>query len=184
MSFRPIFEGWDVPGRLKRRVRKTFKGIGLNKDVGGAHALAASLSAKLAEQNLDSEHGVVDFCTSIAEAVCLDLGIQTADHPLIDHVARFIDELAYQEGWFALPDLSSEIEFTRSELWELEDQLKRVETLLNHLSDAKALTARFQYPNLARLVPSERLDLMLELRFKKFCFIQLSYQASREFSRA
>ena len=135
MSFRSILEGWDISGRLKRHLRKTFAGIGLNNDVSGAHALIAGLNARLAEQHLDTEQGRSDFANSVAQSVGSELGLATTDHPLIDHFTQFVDDLVQDEGWFALPDLMSEIDFTRSELWELEDQLKRVETILNHLPE-------------------------------------------------
>ena len=143
MSFRPILEGWDISGRLKRRVRKTFAGIGLNNDVSGAHALVAGLKARLAEQKLDTEQGRSDLANSVAQSVGAGLGLDTIDHPLIDHFAHFVDDLVQDEGWFALPDLVSEIDLTRSELWELEDQLKRVESILNHLPDVRALIIGF-----------------------------------------
>lgn len=143
MSFRPILEGWDISGRLKRRVRKTFAGIGLNNDVSGANVLVAGLNARLAEQNLDTEQGRSDFANSVAQSVGAGLSLDTIDHLLIDHFAQFVDDLINDEGWFTLPDLVSEIDLTRSELWELEDQLKRVETILNHLPDVRALITGF-----------------------------------------
>ena len=130
MSFRPIFEGWDISGRLSRHVRKTFSGIGLNKDVSGAHALVSGLRTRLAEQNLDTETGRAAFADSVAQSVGSELGLETTIHPLIDHLAQLVDDLVYDEGWFALPDLASDFDLTRSELWELEDQLNGLKPFL------------------------------------------------------
>jgi hypothetical protein len=160
MSFRPILEGWDISGRLKRRVRKTFTGIGLNNDVSGAHALIAGLRATLAKQNLDTQQGRVAFADAVAQSVGSELGLETIDHPLIDHCSQLVGDLVHDEGWFALPDLKSELDLTRSELWELEDQLKRVETILNHLPETKALTASFVEELLRPLIESHPQILM------------------------
>ena len=112
MSFRPIFEGWDISGRLKRRIRKTFSGIGLNKDVSGAHALVAKLRARLTDKNLVTEQGRAAFANSVAQSVASELGLELSDHPLIDHCALFVETLIEDEGWFAIPDFESQLDLT------------------------------------------------------------------------
>lgn len=144
MSFRPIYEGWDIPGRLSRRIRKTFSGIGLNRDVDGAYVLREAVVKKLlAEHELDSAEGLEQFAHGVASGVATEFGISSSDHPLIDHWQQFIEIVADGEGWFILPQLETDFELTRSELWEIEDQIKRVETIINHLPEMSDLAARF-----------------------------------------
>lgn len=143
MSFRPLYEGWDTPGKLSRRIRKTFSGIGLNRDVQGALGLKEAIASDLAEQNLDTDDGLERFAQDIALSAAEDLGVASDDHPLVAHCRELVLDLIHYEGWFSLPDLDTQIELQRSELWEHEDHLKRVETILKHLPQASQLTAVF-----------------------------------------
>lgn len=143
MSFRPIYEGWDVPGRLSRSIRRTFAGIGLNRDVGGAHTLSHAILQKLHARDLDSPDGQRVFAERIADDVISVYGSSDADHPFGDHLAKVVAEILAYDGWFALPEFAGNIELTRSELWELEDQLKRVETIVDHLDEVRVLASAF-----------------------------------------
>ena len=67
MSFRPIYEGWDVPGRLSRSIRRTFSGIGLNQDVGKAHRLTLSVADKLRAHSVDTTEGHRAFAEAVVQ---------------------------------------------------------------------------------------------------------------------
>ena len=139
MSFRPIYEGWDIPGRLSRQVRKGFAGIGLNRDVAAAEALAHSIASKLHTQDLATEEGQLDLADRIAVATAQRLGSNDSESPFVDHLADFMAELMAYEGWFALPASSTFSDLTRSELWQLEDHLKRTESIVDNLSVVEEL---------------------------------------------
>ena len=140
MSFRPIYEGWDIPGRLSRQVRKGFAGIGLNRDVAAAEALARSIASKLQSHELDTEDGQFDLADRIAVKTTDRLGSDDPDCPFVDHLADFMAELMAYEGWFALPASSTFSDLTRSELWQLEDHLKRTESIVDNLSVVETLS--------------------------------------------
>ena len=139
MSFRPIYEGWDIPGRLSRSLRKRFAGIGLNRDVAAASQLIERIEVKLAAFDLHTDDRRLAFAVSVAE-------VATYEHPEVDerfiaHVANILSEIIAYEGWFSLPEPSSIVDLRRSELWELEDHLKRADTITDHLDDVGGLLA-------------------------------------------
>lgn len=138
MSFRPIYEGWDIPGRLSRKIRKRFAGIGLNRDLVAAVALAESIEGKLDALGLASEDGQLDFAYRIAAAAVEGLGAHEPGR-FSDHLAAIMADLIAYEGWFALPAPSSLDDLSRSELWALEDHLKRVEAIVDNLDVTEAL---------------------------------------------
>lgn len=141
MSFRPIYEGWDIPGRMSRKIRKGFAGIGLNRDLHAANELAASIEAKLNGKGLDTEDGQFAFAFDIAKTAMEDFGIADRDSRFTRHLAEIMADLIFYEGWFALPSLQSLSDLTRSELWQLEDHLKRVETIIDNLDTVGGLAA-------------------------------------------
>ncbi|MDA4845229.1 type IV secretory system conjugative DNA transfer family protein [Hoeflea poritis] len=172
MSFRPIFEGWDIPGRVSRSIRRTFAGIGLNRDTRGAHTLSEALRWKLRARSLDTEAGRYAFAVAVADGVIVDCGGQI-ESPFRDHLAAIMFDVIDYEGWFAVPDFSATIELNRSDLWKLEDQLKRVETIFDHLDEVSTLAVGFlgtliqpligQHPELLRAVDSGSSDISFEV---------------------
>ncbi|WP_457936141.1 type IV secretory system conjugative DNA transfer family protein [Mesorhizobium sp. 10J20-29] len=152
MSFRPIYEGWDLSGRLSRKVRRSFAGIGLNRDLDAARTLAASIEDKLdAHGLLDSEGGLA-FANHIVAAAMAAFDVADAETPFGQHLASVMADLIVYEGWFALPSLEPLPELTRAELWELEDHLKRVETIVDNLDTAAAVAADMLMALIAPLV--------------------------------
>lgn len=141
MSFRPIYEGWDMPGRLSRKIRKGFAGIGLNRDLGTALALAASIQTKLEAHRLDSAEGHLALANRIGAECLRAFGASDADGRFGQHLVSVIADLITYEGWFALPALDSLSDLTRSELWALEDHLKRVEAIIDNLDVVAGLAA-------------------------------------------
>ena len=73
MSFRPIYEGWDIPSRLSRKVRSRFAGIGLNRDLVAAEKLADDIGRKLEASELASAEGQHAFAKAIALDVMEEL---------------------------------------------------------------------------------------------------------------
>lgn len=171
MSFRPLYEGWDVPGRISRSIRRTFAGIGLRKDVQGAHQLANTVARKLQAQGLDTPQGQRAFADSIAQHVVEAHG-GAPDQPFCAHLGACVFDLALFEGWFAVPEFGSAIGLSRADLWELEDELKRVETIVDHIDDVRTLLAAFlgaltspvieQHPQLLAHAPSDAGDIVFD----------------------
>ena len=144
MSFRPIYEGWDIPSRLSRKVRSRFAGIGLNRDLVAAEKLADDIGRKLEASELASAEGQHAFAKAIALDVMEELGADDPDGAYAAHLTETIGELIGYEGWFALPDVAELGDLARSELWQLEDHLKRVEAIIDHLGEVHELaTAMF-----------------------------------------
>ena len=141
MSFRPIYEGWDIPGRLSRRVRQGFAGIGLNRDLTKAAKLIATIEQKLIEHNLADEEGQVELAYRIAASAAERLGSGNPNGRLVDHLTAIMADLIAYEGWFTLPPPTALSDLTRSELWQLEDHLKRAEAIVDNLDTVEDLAA-------------------------------------------
>ncbi|MEM5471933.1 type IV secretory system conjugative DNA transfer family protein [Hoeflea sp. AS60] len=142
MSFRPIYEGWNLPGRLSQKIRTGFAGIGLNRDLKAAMDLAASIEARLIAKSLTTDTGRIEFAFHVSRTAMMNFGVDEPDHRFTRHITEFMADLISYEGWFALPALGSLSELTRSELWELEDHLKRVETIIDNLQPVGELAVR------------------------------------------
>ncbi len=143
MSFRPFYEGWDIPGRLSRQVRKGFAGIGLNRDLGAAVRLAEAIERKLVDQGLADEVGQDELARRIAVATAEHLGASDLNSRFVNHLAAIMADLFVSEGWFALPDTDQLDGLTRSELWQLEDHLKRAEAIIDRLDLVESQAADF-----------------------------------------
>jgi len=139
MSFRPIYEGWGVPGRLSRQIRRRFAGIGLNRDLGAAIALTESIAGKLQIHDLASLEGQQALAERMAVATVVRLG--GSNGCFADHLADIMADLIAYEGWFLLPDTSSLEGLTRAESWSLEDHLKRVDAMVDRLDDVLTLAS-------------------------------------------
>ena len=164
MSFRPIYEGWDIPGRLSRQLRHRFAGIGLNRDLKAAADLITAIEQKLISQRLADKAGQYDLAKRIAVTACEQLYID--NQSFVSHLTNIMANLIHYEGWFALPIASTLEDYTRSELWQLEDHLRRVEGIVDHLDDIEGKATAFlttlitplleQHPQLRQ--KSEKLD--------------------------
>jgi len=140
MSFRPIYEGWDLPGKLSRTIRQKFHGIGFNKDIAAAQTLSGKITQKLKQHDLADHEGQRKFAGEIASDVLHAYGIEEVDtHPFHDHMASISFAIADYEGWFLLPQSGSDFPDTQTELWEIEDQLKRIEAIVDNLDVVKRL---------------------------------------------
>lgn len=141
MSFRPIYEGWDIPGRLSRQLRQRFAGIGLNRDCKAATNLISTIEDKLITHELFGQEGQFKWAERITLATCEPLGI--CNHSFIEHLTGIMAHLITYEGWFALPAEDTLKDLSRSELWQLEDHLRRVEGIIDHLADVEGQAMAF-----------------------------------------
>ena len=156
MSFRPIYEGWDIPGHLSRQIRKKFFGIGFNRDVASAVSLSEEITRKLERQNLSTIDGLQAFASEVAVEALADIGVVDASqHPLHQHLTNLLLSLIEYEGWFALPRQGSNFPEQRSELWAIEDQIKRVQTIIENIDEVKRLGAALLRELIAPLVEQQ-----------------------------
>ena len=139
MSFRPIYEGWDIPGRVSRSVRRTFAGLGLNRDLVAARTLTKRVQQKLAQHELHSPAGCLAFAESVVQVAMEEYA--DVDPRFIHHLTNILNDIVIYEGWFALPEFTTVTDLTRSELWELEDHLKRVDSIVDHMDEVGGLAA-------------------------------------------
>jgi hypothetical protein len=143
VSFRPIYEGWDIPGRLSRAIRRSFAGIGLNRDLNAALDRAEAIKSKLAAARLDSEDGQRAFAGRVATAVLAAYHDGEPNEAFLDHLTEVVANLVRYEGWFAVPDLAQLSDLSRSELWQVEDHLKRIGAIAEQLDEVHQLACRF-----------------------------------------
>ena len=136
MSFPPIFEGWDFKGRGSRRIRKTFSGFALNRGIHDALQSAQAIETKLAAHGLDTADGQYAFATSVVEAAFSEID---AGAEFQAHLANCLADIIAYEHWFTIPQFDAATDLTKSDLWEIEDQLKRVEAIIEHLDQTRLL---------------------------------------------
>nr|WP_306263974.1 type IV secretory system conjugative DNA transfer family protein [Pararhizobium sp. IMCC3301] len=152
MSFRPIYEGWDVPGHVSRHLRQRFSGFGLNRDQAGAVRQAEAIWQTLIEKELDSAAGQAALAESMASAALERLGADTETTPFRTHITDVLADLIVYEGWFAIPDFTNPPKLSRSELWQIEDQLKRVAAIVDELDTIIELVTEFTVSMIAPLI--------------------------------
>ena len=176
MSFRPIYEGWHLRGKLSRNIKKNFSGIGLNRDLHAATVVAERIRQKLESQELDTGAGQHAFAEIVAEAVIHQLGGDPDDNRFADHLADVMASVIAYEGWFELPDFASEPELTRGELWQIEDALGRVEAISDHLDEVADLAAGMlgtlleplirQHPHIIEAKPHQPGNVLFEANLR------------------
>jgi hypothetical protein len=81
------------------------------------------------------------FAADIASEVVQLLGSVEQDNslPFQDHLTSLTLAIIEYEGWFSLPASGSDQPKSQSELWALEDQLKRLEAIANNLTEVQRL---------------------------------------------
>ncbi|MCA9860503.1 MAG: hypothetical protein KC438_12310, partial [Thermomicrobiales bacterium] len=109
----------------------------------GARSLSDQLEGRLRSCDLATPSGQRAFAERIAEAAIHRFS-SDADCPgFMDHLATVVLAIADYEGWFTIPRFRSYSDLSRAELWEMEDQLKRVEAILDHQDEATDLASGF-----------------------------------------
>ena len=135
MSFEPIYRGWDIPTRIWLSVRRMFATGGLQRDVAILEKRAQLIAGKLDRVGAYSSEDIDTLSSEIALDVLLRLGADPdccEELPLFDVVQSAVQSIIEAEGWFALPTaLQRHSPITRSELWELENALKRTEEIID-----------------------------------------------------
>ena len=88
----------------------------------------------------------------MAAAALARLGADREATTFREHITVILADLMVYEGWFAVPDFATLPKLSRSELWQVEDQLKRVAAIVDELDTITELTTEFTATMFAPLV--------------------------------
>ena len=136
----PIFRGWDVVGRARRGLKRSITNIGKSYEAKQVDALADGVNQKLQELGLQDRAGREDFAADIAIHILGHLAPNVDDVsnlPLYEALSNCVFWLIESEALFAVPEaLKDGGEPIRSEIWEVEDQLRRTDKILKNIDDA------------------------------------------------
>jgi hypothetical protein len=136
----PIFRGWDVIGRARRGLKRSITNIGKSYEAKQVDALADEVNQKLLELGLEDRAGRVDFAADIAIHILKHLAPNIDDAsslPFFEPLTNCVFWLIESEELFAIPEaLKDGAEPIRSEIWQVEDQLRRTAKILNTIDDA------------------------------------------------
>lgn len=156
MSFDPIYRGWGLRSETARRLKQAITRFGLSREARQMAELADRVATECHTLGLDTEHGQ----HALAEAIASDvLGRFVDDEARVQHLPLFrtLTDCLYQliitERWFALPhETVAGAASARSELWELEDGLKRTARILADLDTAMVAIADLFAVSLAPII--------------------------------
>ncbi|MEL6503574.1 MAG: ATP-binding protein [Pseudomonadota bacterium] len=167
MSFEPIYRGWDIPARIWLAMRQVFATGGLQRDIGVVEQRARLVVGKLKRAKVGSAAEIETLAESISESVLMELG---ADEDSVSELQLFsvlqdaISSIIEAEGWFTLPtSLNQHSPLTRSELWELEDAIKRTEQIVDDLDAVVGTLIAYASTLLRPVVDAEPNILMADV---------------------
>jgi len=132
--FSPIYRGWGLRSEAGRRLKRSITRFGLSREARQVADLAERVETQCRKLSLDTDTGQ----RQLAEAIATDvLGRFHDDEdaieqlPLFEALSQSLHALIVTEHWFALPaGPVVEAQPARSELWAIEDGLKRTERIL------------------------------------------------------
>jgi len=127
-------------GRAQRSLKRSITNIGKSSEAKKVDALAEEVQKKLKRRGLGDAAGrealASHLATHILERFVLDSD-EVTDCPFFAPLTNCIHTLIETEGLFAIPDaLKDGGEPVRSEIWEVEDQLRRTAKILNNFDEA------------------------------------------------
>lgn len=136
----PILRGWDIIGRAGRGLKRSFANIGKSHEAKQVDELAREVVRKLQGLGLDERSGREALASQITTHILEKLAPNTdeiKDVPFFDPLANCVYWLIEEEALFAIPDaLKNGGQPVRSEIWEVEDQLRRIAKILDNFDDA------------------------------------------------
>ncbi len=136
----PIYRGWDILGRATRGLKQSVSNIGKSSEARRVDELAEKVAAQLRKLELDSIAGrralAVDMAMHVLTNTVED-GIDIQQLPFFDVLTNCIAAILEDEAFFTLPPalVGSRVP-DRSEIWEIEDQLKKTSKILDDLNTA------------------------------------------------
>ena len=135
MAFDPIYRGWGVRLSLRRGLKQSITRFGRSREARQVAALADEVAARCQQGGLDTEAGQRALAEAIAHDVLgfwYEADTSTREGlPLFPALSDCLHQLIVIERWFDLPpELPPDAVPNRSELWEIEDGLKRTNRIL------------------------------------------------------
>ena len=136
----PLFRGWDIIGRARRELKRTLTNIGKGQEVDKVDELAETVTNKLQTKGLDDKAGRQQLADQMATYILesfADDSLDTRELPFFGPLSHCLFSLIEREGIFATPDaLRGDKTFQRSDIWEMEDQLRRTAKILDNFDEA------------------------------------------------
>jgi len=172
----PIYRGWDIVGRARRGLKRSITNIGKSVEAKKVDALAEEVLQKLNQRGLDDTDGrealASEVTTHILSRFAQDVDDVTVC-PFFAPLTNCIYSLIENEGLFSIPDaLRNDGVPERSEIWEVEDQLRRIAKILNNFDEAIGDLASLveiavtplieQHPSLVQLATDDATELSFE----------------------
>lgn len=169
----PIFRGWQLLLNAKRALKRQITGLSISAEARKVMALCDDISAKLTDQSLDGYTNwrrlANSMATDVLEAYALD-GTDVRELATYDPVRDCILEFLVYEELFEIPaGLKAGNTPQRSEIWEVEDKLRKTEKVLDDLdaviSDLSDLIAYVitplikQHPSIVRPISMSEKEL-------------------------
>ena len=135
----PIFRGWDIIGRVWRGKKRFLSNIGKSYEAKQVDGLAVGVLENLQRLRLEDLAGRKAMATDLAAHTLERFAPDTHDPtglPLFEPLANGAFYLIEGDALFSLPDaLKDDRVPDRSEIWEVEDQLRRVGKILDNFDD-------------------------------------------------
>ncbi len=132
--FKELYRGWGVRAGAARRVKQSIHRFGLSREARAVAALADEVAAQCSELVLDRPEGRRHLAEALASDIIAQLndnGDEAEATPLFLPLVNCLLALIESEAWFAMPgDPATSEPLTRSELWAIEDGLKRTAAIV------------------------------------------------------
>lgn len=143
MSGDAIYRGWGLRTALKLGVKRYFTRLGLSHEAGQVVALADRVGEELTSVGLQTDDDLRRLSEVMARDVVQSLIGEAAEPeglPLYRAVSIALYRLIGFEGWFSLPpEPIAGAEPLRSELWEIEDGLRRSAGIMSEFDTVMSL---------------------------------------------
>ncbi len=136
----PIFRGWDLLGRASRNLKRSVTGVRKGWEASHVDELADDVQTVLVERDLHHRDGRRERAERLAWFIIANLAAHEPDDmdcPLYRPLSECLWRMLEDEGLFTVPEaLAGDRVPDRSELWAIEDQLRRTGKVLDHFNDA------------------------------------------------
>lgn len=136
-----IYRGWDIWGRAEDRLKRAVLKLGLSRETRQVVELLDSVERKLRQADVADTDGCRALAAELASRVLLHHRPEHADvtsAPIFRPLAGCFFQLIEAEGYFAAPQVPGEDGAPkRSDLWAIEDQLRRTAKILDHFDDVQ-----------------------------------------------
>lgn len=135
----PIYRGWDLWGRLTDSVKRSGLRSELWREARRVEATGRAVRDKLVALDLADQSGRRALAAELAEFILRDHSqgnIDCTTTPLYGPLTQCLFDLIEGEALFTPPDLPGGDLLNRSDIWEAEDRLRQVASILEWFDEA------------------------------------------------